>query len=83
MSTYRSTCQNGTPHLTYYRPEDDLSFVWDGWLSHPIEVEFGGYGEPVIATIDPRPLMAEDGPGSWGDLFEWFANRCDEWTDQR
>jgi hypothetical protein len=83
MSTYRSTCGNGTAHLTYYRPAESLSFVWDGTLDHPIEVEHGGYGEPVIATIDPRPLMPADGPGSWGEVFAWFTRTCDEWADQR
>lgn len=83
MSTYRSTCQNGTAHLTYYIAEQSLSFVWDGSLDHPIEVEHGGYGEPVIATIDPRTLIPTDGPGGWGEMFEWFERRCDEWAAQR
>lgn len=42
---------DGTPHMTYYDAERQLSFVWDG-RSTEIEVSVGGYGEPVRDVID-------------------------------
>lgn len=66
---------DGTPHLTYYIADDQLSFVWSGISSEPTEVCFGGYGEPVFAefkmpigVIQMESLLA----------FKIF---CDEWAD--
>jgi hypothetical protein len=78
---YRRTCQNGTPHLTYFRADDQLSFNWDGTMSSPIEVEYGGYGEPVIATIEPTDVPALHSGLTLADLFPTFTAVCDEWAD--
>ena len=48
---YRRHSQDGTAHVTYYDEPHCLSFVWDGATEHPIEVEHGGYGEPVSVLL--------------------------------
>lgn len=49
---YTRRTGNGIPHLAY--SESGISFVWTGHPSDPIEVEVGGYGEPVTHVITTR-----------------------------
>lgn len=38
---------DGVSHLTYYDPETQWSFVWDGTQDGKIQISEGGYAEPV------------------------------------
>lgn len=75
---YRRYSQDGTAHFTYFADDSLLSFVWDGCAAHPIEVEQGGYGEPVLAlcVIDEGDLPHEARlePAEWA---LWFEGLCD------
>jgi len=76
---YRVRSQDGQPHITYYDAEHQYSFVWDGHVDHPIEVEHGGYGEVLVALIqlgeEDAPPEGTRLPDAW--LF-WFALVCQQ-----
>lgn len=76
---YRRHSQDGTAHFTYFADDSLLSFVWDGCAGHPIEVEHGGYGEPVLALalIDEGDLPHEArlSPAEW---VLWFERCCND-----
>lgn len=42
---------DGTPHFAYYRQDKGLSFTWNGRVGNVLDVSYGGYGEPVFATL--------------------------------
>lgn len=75
---YRRYSQDGTAHFAYFMDDTLLSFVWDGCAGHPVEVEHGGYGEPVLALclIDEGDLPhdARLSPAGWALWFERFCN---------
>lgn len=77
-AAYRRHAQDGTGHLTYYRADLALSFVWDPLPTHPIEVEHGGYGELVVATLEVEesdlPTTSPASPHGW---TVWFQAVCD------
>lgn len=68
---------DGTPHLAYFDKKTQLSFVWAGSLEKHIEVSHGGYGEPVIDTIDPKEHFHRNYRiktiASW---MSWFEMVC-------
>ncbi len=68
---YRRHSQDGTAHVSYFDADRQLSFVWDGSLEHPIEVEAGGYGEPVTALllVDESDLP----PSNYLRAAEWMV----------
>lgn len=74
-TTYREGSQDGTAHLAFYIPEKQMSFVWDGHFACPIEVEHGGYGEVLAATValDEADLPDATAVHEW---VEWFASVC-------
>lgn len=72
------TVRDGIPHLAYYHPRERLSFVWNGGPSDPIEVEDGGYGGPLIATLD---ASESDGFVTLPGILEWFQKTCDAWAE--
>lgn len=59
-----------TPHLAYYDPRTQASFIWDGVSDH-INVSLGGYGEPVDHTIPTMPWLRA------GTLVDMAAFRSD------
>jgi hypothetical protein len=74
-TTYRVGCQDGEAHFTYFLADDQLSFVWDGHFACPIELERGGYGEVLIATValDDADLPNATAAHEWA---QWFASLC-------
>lgn len=93
---YQRRTGDGQPQFTYFDPSSTLSFVWTGVPTDPIEVEVGGYGEPVQAVISRRingtPLGIELGqyqraldqsmdPSQMAHaMVHWFAHICTEWA---
>lgn len=79
---FRRYSQDGTAHFTYFAADTLLSFVWNGCATHPIEVEHGGYGEPVIALClldeGDLPHDARLTPAEWA---LWFERFCDGLRD--
>lgn len=75
---HRRYSQDGTAHFTYFTGDTLLSFVWDGCAGHPIEIEHGGYGEPVLALTfldeGDLPHEARLPPAEWA---LWFERFCD------
>lgn len=63
---------DGTPHIAYFDPDTQLSFVWSGSADANVEVSHGGYGEAVIAVFRPPYLISVRG----------FKHVCDEWTQR-
>jgi hypothetical protein len=62
---------DGTAHFTFYDPERDFSFNWDG-KSPVIEVV---HDDVVIGTfkVEPRIGVASAGSARW---LEWFQLVC-------
>lgn len=74
---YPTEARDGTPHLAYFA--EGVSFVWSGNIEHPIQVCPGGYGEPVVDTIDfPRPQAV-----TWWVVLHEFRKACDRWLEAR
>lgn len=74
---YRRHSQDGTAHVTYFDADHQLSFVWDGSIEHPIEVEHGGYGEPVRALllVDETDLPPTNYLRA-AEWMVWFESLC-------
>lgn len=78
--------EDGTPHITYFDFLSQTSFVWDG-ESTQVEVCHGGYGEPVVDTIDvqqvyPSLFLDTDEGGKPKDWLQWFKVLCDWYLDR-
>jgi hypothetical protein len=75
---YRTYAQDGDVHMTYYVSDEQLSFVWDMHARHPIEVEHGGYGEPLRALLKldeaDLPDVIPSTPHGWA---RWFMTVCE------
>jgi len=52
MSMSDNFGQDGTPHLTYFDADTQLSFVYDTKHKATVAVSHGGYAEAVIDTFD-------------------------------
>lgn len=63
---------NGTVYLAYYVPEHHAGFCWSGDPSQPVEVCYGGMGEPVVDTFT-MPARLLDFPGYLAE----FKRQCD------
>ena len=76
---YAST--DGVPHLTYYRKDHHLSFVWTGEAGPytPVEVSYGGYGERVLWTIDTEVLGGVLSL-TIQQMIQGFGEVCDWWV---
>ncbi len=71
---------DGTPALYYFDHPRLLAFLWSGNYNAPIEVSFGGFGEPVVWKFnfyDHRPSSAGIA-GTYG-LTTAFALVCQDW----
>jgi hypothetical protein len=85
LTTTERANEDGFVHLTYYRKDKQLSFVWRAGFQ-VIQVCYGGYGEPPMAEIpfDFDSLFEED-PDYRGEdidaLFATFKIKCDRWAD--
>lgn len=85
---------DGTAHFSYFDPERQLHFVWDGYYDQHVNVSYGGAGEPVLWTFDfleiyrstPR-LTHQKSPnlmqGMWAapSHFGWVCNRWIELSE--
>lgn len=73
---------DGIPHLTFYDPNENISFVWSGDFDRPIQVCPGGYGEPAAAEIDVScdPMQEMDFPV--GIFLAWFRGQCRLWVER-
>lgn len=70
---------DGTAHFAYYNVELLLSFCWSGDLDRPVQVSYGGYGEPVVREYD-ADLFAPYTTEVKGtlDLLRAFKRFCDD-----
>ena len=75
-NNYRQFSQDGTSHFTFYINDAQLSFIWDGDLAHPVEMEHGGYGEPLIAVVTVHEADLPSDLSATGWLL-WFTNFCE------
>lgn len=80
---HRVYSQDGEAHITYYLAERQLSFVWSGKPTRPIEVEHGGYAERLVAIA----LLGEDDlpettPSTPQDWLLWFEDLCQKINQQ-
>lgn len=80
---YLTQGADGTAHLTYYRADKALSYVWSGDTA-TVLVSRGGYAEPVIEGIRlTEPLAGVDslGPLTFRRVVERFRSLCDHHAD--
>lgn len=68
---------DGAPGLELYRAP--WAFTWSGRSVDPIEVAYGGYGEPVVYLIDLRS-WARGRLATWPlwHTLRWFNLTCEE-----
>lgn len=74
---------DGRPHLAYFIADEErggVSFVWSMEPGEPIEVCFGGYGEPMTYKIDldeesHKNFLAYTRGGR--DLMQMYKTICD------
>ncbi len=72
-----------TPHITYFDPRTQASFVWDG-VSDVIVVNLGGYAEPTDHTISSMVVVTNgrieehDAVRHMGVVnINWFRRVCE------
>jgi len=67
-------------HFWYFIEEGEVGFAWTGRWSDPMEVSFGGFGEPPTyrAKLTPHGLR-ERKPRDW---TRWFKRKCDLWVER-
>jgi hypothetical protein len=70
---------DGIPHFAYFDKPTQLSFVWDGSAEHPIQVAWGGYGEPIIDHLETHLVgLVPETPAAW---LHWFKIQCEEYVE--
>lgn len=77
---YARTTGDDRPRLTYFISATQLSFHWGGQIGDPIEIEWGGDGEPVIDFIRVYGSLTLRNMSSPSELLAWFKAICDEWA---
>lgn len=77
--TFPSRIQDGTAHLAFFDPRMQLSFVWNGLLAEPIEVQPGGDGEPTTALIPLTSAAAAAVVNAGDALPAVFQTICEQW----
>lgn len=70
---YRGQSADLKPHLTYFDPRTQASYVWDG-EGDMIAVSLGGYGEPVDHEI-PAPARV-NGEATFFEVLMEFEAIC-------
>lgn len=76
--------RDGAVHLTYYRRDKHLSFVWGGGPF--ILVSEGGYAEPVttILAIEVDETDFDEADGlAFGEVLAQFQDLCDRHAEGR
>ena len=63
---------DGTVYLGYFVPEHSAGFTWSGDPHQPVEVCYGGMGEPVVDTF-MMPARLLDLAGYLAE----FKRQCD------
>ncbi len=80
---------DGRPYLAYFRKDLQVAFSWAGEPGEPVEVCYGGAGEPVSNTFMLRGYLSLDGVSdadvptmtvtSPVKLLAEFQWSCDAW----
>lgn len=65
---------DGRPHLSYYA--EHTSFCWSGNPMEPVEVSYGGAGEPVTALIE---MPVEPARATLEEHADLFRTVCDQY----
>jgi hypothetical protein len=77
------------PWIEYWDVVTQLSFVWDGNWEHPVMVEYGGIGEPVVDMFMLTSPEDEDGgerdpedvafDSRFDEVLKYFKTMCREY----
>lgn len=80
ISGWTSRHSDGTPGLELYVAP--WAFAWTGRFADPIEVSYGGYGEPTEYLIDMAgfPKVQEMRRLPLRRMLRWFEVVCREWA---
>lgn len=69
---------NGRPYLAYFT--EGYGFCWSGDLQQPVEVCYGGMGEPVMDTFEPD-FEGKVDPNPFG-ILRHFQYLCDRYLEE-
>jgi len=64
---------DGNVYLAYYVPERQAGFCWSGDYTQPVEVAYGGMGEPVEDRFHMTPHLTDP-----SGFLAAYKRACDE-----
>jgi hypothetical protein len=75
---------DGHAFIGFYDRDRLLSFIWDGNVQTPVQVSYGGYGEPVKWKFwfNDHRVMNMGEPG-FTTLVALFQQTCEAWIDAK